>query len=145
MSTLVEKMPDATRLALKEAARNAHYALNDLGLPVTSNVSVAARNVLENLILLLCPTGSLFPLIMALQQPETVAQIVQRCLDVEADEAVPTASFIDDLGADSLDTIEIIMEVEKAYGLAIPDEVAETIKTVQQLQDVVDNARKGKE
>lgn len=145
MANRLQHMPEVTRLALKEAARNAHYELNDLGLPVTSLVGVKARNVIENLLLSCCPDGALFPLIMALKQSETISDIIQRVLGVSADEVVPTAGFINDLGADSLDTIELIMEVEKAYNVAIPDDMAENVKTVQDLQDLVDKAQAGQQ
>ena len=49
---------------------------------------------------------------------------------VEESEVTPTASFTNDLGADSLDTVELIMEFEKAFGITIPDEAAEKISTV---------------
>jgi acyl carrier protein len=51
-------------------------------------------------------------------------------LGVEASQVTPTASFTNDLGADSLDTVELVMEFEKAFNLQIPDEDAEKISTV---------------
>ena len=51
-------------------------------------------------------------------------------LGVEASEVKPEASFTNDLGADSLDTVELIMEFEKEFGISIPDDKAETIQTV---------------
>ncbi|MFG6084260.1 acyl carrier protein [Paracoccus litorisediminis] len=59
-----------------------------------------------------------------------VKNIVVEHLGVEADKVVPEASFIDDLGADSLDTVELIMAFEEEFGCEIPDEAAETIVTV---------------
>ena len=63
---------------------------------------------------------------------EKVKQIVIEQLGVEEGEVTATASFVDDLGADSLDTVELIMEFEKEFNISIPDEQAETITTVGQ-------------
>ena len=59
-----------------------------------------------------------------------VQKIIVDKLGVEESEVVPTASFTNDLGADSLDTVELIMEFEKEFGLSIPDDQAEKIQTV---------------
>ena len=59
-----------------------------------------------------------------------VNAIIVDKLGVEASEVKPEASFTNDLGADSLDTVELIMEFEKEFGISIPDDKAETIKTV---------------
>ncbi|PLX67970.1 MAG: acyl carrier protein [Denitrovibrio sp.] len=59
-----------------------------------------------------------------------VKEIIVEQLNVEADAVVEAASFIDDLDADSLDTVELIMAFEEEFGLEIPDEEAEKIKTV---------------
>ena len=59
-----------------------------------------------------------------------VKAIVVDKLGVDEAEVVPTASFTNDLGADSLDTVELIMEFEKAFGINIPDDQAEKITTV---------------
>jgi acyl carrier protein len=59
-----------------------------------------------------------------------VKAIIVDKLGVEESEVTPTASFTNDLGADSLDTVELIMEFEKAFGMTIPDEAAEKISTV---------------
>lgn len=61
---------------------------------------------------------------------ERVKKIVMEHLDVEADKVVTNASFIDDLGADSLDTVELVMAFEEEFGVEIPDDAAETIQTV---------------
>jgi acyl carrier protein len=61
---------------------------------------------------------------------ERVKKIVVEHLGVEADKVVPGASFIDDLGADSLDTVELVMAFEEEFGCEIPDDAAETILTV---------------
>jgi len=59
-----------------------------------------------------------------------VKEVVAEQLNVDASKVVPEASFIDDLGADSLDTVELVMALEEKFGLEIPDEEAEKIKTV---------------
>ena len=59
-----------------------------------------------------------------------VKQIVVEHLGVEEDKVVATASFIDDLGADSLDTVELVMAFEEAFDVVIPDDAAEKIQTV---------------
>mgnify|MGYP000853119686 CR=1 FL=1 len=62
--------------------------------------------------------------------PTRVKSIVVDKLGVDENEVVPTASFTNDLGADSLDTVELIMEFEKEFNIAIPDDQAEKISTV---------------
>ncbi|MBQ2554604.1 MAG: acyl carrier protein [Prevotella sp.] len=59
-----------------------------------------------------------------------VTNIIVEKLGVSADEVKPEASFTNDLGADSLDTVELIMEFEKEFGVNIPDDKAEEIRTV---------------
>jgi acyl carrier protein len=59
-----------------------------------------------------------------------VTEIIVNKLSVEESQVLPEASFTNDLGADSLDTVELVMEFEKAFGLTIPDEDAEKITTV---------------
>lgn len=59
-----------------------------------------------------------------------VKEIIMNKLGVEAAQVTPEASFTNDLGADSLDTVELVMEFEKAFNLQIPDEDAEKIATV---------------
>jgi acyl carrier protein len=61
---------------------------------------------------------------------ERVKKIVVEHLGVEADKVTEGASFIDDLGADSLDTVELVMAFEEEFGVEIPDDAAETILTV---------------
>lgn len=58
-----------------------------------------------------------------------VKKIVVEHLGVEEDKVVDNASFIDDLGADSLDTVELVMAFEEEFGIEIPDDAAETIQT----------------
>ena len=62
---------------------------------------------------------------------DKVKQIIIDQLSVEDSEVTPMASFVDDLGADSLDRVELIMAFEEAFDIEIPDEEAEKIKTVQ--------------
>ena len=62
---------------------------------------------------------------------EKVKNIIIEQLGVSADEVVPEASFVDDLGADSLDLVELVMVLEEEFGKEIPDEAAEKIQTVQ--------------
>ena len=61
---------------------------------------------------------------------EKVKAIIAEQLGVKAEEVPPQASFIDDLGADSLDTVELIMALEEEFGVEIPDEDAEKMTTV---------------
>ena len=61
---------------------------------------------------------------------ERVKKIIVEKLGVDENQVVPAASFTADLGADSLDTVELIMEFEKEFNISIPDEQAETIATV---------------
>ncbi len=61
---------------------------------------------------------------------EKVKEMIIKQLDSKESEVVPEARFIDDLGADSLDIVELIMALEDEYGLEIPDEDAEKIETV---------------
>lgn len=62
---------------------------------------------------------------------DKVKEIIARELSVDLDQVTPDASFMDDLGADSLDTVELVMAFEEAFKLEIPDEAAEKIRTVQ--------------
>lgn len=61
---------------------------------------------------------------------ERVKKIVIEHLSVDAEKVVEAANFIDDLGADSLDTVELVMAFEEEFGVEIPDDAAETIQTV---------------
>jgi acyl carrier protein len=68
---------------------------------------------------------------------EKVKQIIVEQLGVEENEVTATASFVDDLGADSLDVVELVMAFEEAFEIDIPDEDAEKILTVQQAIDYI--------
>jgi len=68
---------------------------------------------------------------------EQVKSIVAEQLGVKEEEVTNEASFVDDLGADSLDTVELVMALEEEFETEIPDEEAEKIKTVQQAIDYV--------
>ena len=71
-----------------------------------------------------------------------VTSIITDKLGVEESQVVPEASFTNDLGADSLDTVELIMELEKEFDLSIPDEEAERIVTVGDAIAFIENAKK---
>ena len=68
---------------------------------------------------------------------ERVKKIVVEQLGVKEDEVTNEASFVDDLGADSLDTVELVMALEEEFETEIPDEEAENITTVQQAIDYI--------
>jgi len=71
------------------------------------------------------------------QIEEKVKAIIVDKLGVNENEVIPEASFTNDLGADSLDTVELIMEFEKEFNLSIPDEDAEKITTVGEAIDYI--------
>ena len=75
---------------------------------------------------------------------ERVKQIIVEQLGVDEGEVTPTASFVDDLGADSLDTVELVMAFEENFGIEIPDEDAEKIATVKDAVDCIEKHAKGK-
>ncbi len=70
-----------------------------------------------------------------------VRDIVVEQLGVDADEVTPDASFIDDLGADSLDTVELVMALEEEFECEIPDESAEKITTVKEAVDYINSVQ----
>ncbi len=70
---------------------------------------------------------------------EQVQDIVASQLGVKKAEVKPEASFANDLGADSLDTVELVMALEEKFGVEIPDEDAEKIATVQNAVDYIDS------
>ncbi len=71
---------------------------------------------------------------------DRVRKIIVEHLGVEEAKVVENASFIDDLGADSLDTVELVMAFEEEFGIEIPDEAAEKITTVKDAIDYIKNA-----
>jgi acyl carrier protein len=71
---------------------------------------------------------------------ERIKKIICEQLDVAEEDVVPTASFVDDLGADSLDQVELIMAMEEEFNVSITDEEAEKIVTVQDAIDYVKKA-----
>jgi acyl carrier protein len=71
-----------------------------------------------------------------------VTAIIVDKLGVDEGEVTPEASFTNDLGADSLDTVELIMEFEKEFNIAIPDDQAEKISTVGQAIEYIENNTK---
>ena len=74
---------------------------------------------------------------------ERVKNIIVEQLGVDADQVKPEAQFVNDLGADSLDTVELIMALEEEFDIEIPDEKAEKIKTVGEAIDYIEqNANK---
>ena len=75
---------------------------------------------------------------------ERVKKIICEQLDVAEEDVVPTASFVDDLGADSLDQVELIMAMEEEFNVSISDEEAEKIVTVQDAMDYVKKAMESK-
>lgn len=72
---------------------------------------------------------------------EKVKAIVVEQLSVDESEVTPESTFIDDLGADSLDIVELIMAFEEEFNVEIPDDVAENIKTVKDAVEHIDAAR----
>lgn len=70
-----------------------------------------------------------------------VKQIIVYKLGADESEVTPTASFVNDLGADSLDTVELIMEFEKEFDVKIPDEASEKISTVQDAIDFIEKQK----
>jgi acyl carrier protein len=75
---------------------------------------------------------------------DRVKQIIVEQLGVEEAEVTPSASFVDDLGADSLDTVELVMAFEEAFDIEIPDEDAEKIRTVQDATSYIQQHSKPK-
>ena len=76
---------------------------------------------------------------MAGDVSERVKNLIVESLGVKPGEVVPDASFIEDLGADSLDIVELVMAFEKEFGIEIPDEEAERIKTVSEAVEYIKN------
>ena len=75
---------------------------------------------------------------------QRVKEIIVNQLNVNEEQITPTASFLDDLGADSLDIVELVMKFEEDFELDIPDEDAENIKTVKDAVEYIEK-KKGKD
>jgi acyl carrier protein len=82
---------------------------------------------------------------MAADTFDRVKKIIVEQLGVEENEVTPEASITDDLGADSLDQVELVMAFETEFGIDIPDEEAEKIKTVGDAVQKIDNVTTAKE
>ena len=72
---------------------------------------------------------------------ERVIDIVAEQLGVDKDKVKPETSFVNDLGADSLDTVELVMELEEEFDINIPDDAAEKIQTVGEAIDYIEKAQ----
>ena len=70
-----------------------------------------------------------------------VKQIVVEYLGIDDSKVIPESKCIDDLGADSLDTVELVMAFEEKFGIEIPDDAAETIQTVQNAIDYIEGKK----
>ena len=75
---------------------------------------------------------------------EKVKQIIAEQLGVDENDISPSSSFVEDLGADSLDTVELVMALEEGFGIEIPDEDAEGIRTVNDAMDYIEKHAKKK-
>ena len=73
--------------------------------------------------------------------PERVKKIVIEHLGVDEEKVTETASFIDDLGADSLDTVELVMAFEEEFNIEIPDDIAEKITTIKEAIEHIENSQ----
>ncbi len=73
---------------------------------------------------------------------ERVQDIVSEQLGVDKEKISPETSFVNDLGADSLDTVELVMELEEEFDINIPDDAAEKIQTVGQAVEYIDEHKK---
>ncbi len=76
---------------------------------------------------------------------DKIREIIVEQLGVTAEEVVPEASFIDDLGADSLDIVELVMAIEEEFGLEIPDEDAERMQSIGDAINYVEERTAGRE
>ena len=88
----------------------------------------------------ICPVPQNLKGVIMSDIAERVKNIVVEHLGVDADKVVEGASFIDDLGADSLDTVELVMAFEEEFGCDIPDDAAEKIMTVKDAVDFLEGA-----
>jgi len=81
---------------------------------------------------------------MASSVAEKAKQIIVEQLGVDESEVTPNASFVDDLGADSLDTVELVMSFEEAFKISINEEDAERVRTVKEAVEYLEKRAKGK-
>jgi acyl carrier protein len=81
---------------------------------------------------------------MAESTEAKVKEIIINELGVEPEKVTPEASFVEDLGADSLDTVELVMELEEEFDINIPDDAAEKIQTVGQAVEYIEAGINGK-
>lgn len=72
---------------------------------------------------------------------DDIKEVVVEQLSVNPDEVKPDAKFVEDLGADSLDVVELIMALEEKFGVDIPDDEAEKIQTVQDVVDYIESCQ----
>ena len=72
---------------------------------------------------------------------ERVKKMVVEHLGVEKDKVIESASFVDDLGADSLDTVELVMAFEEEFNIEIPDDIAEKITTIKEAIEHIENSQ----
>ena len=75
---------------------------------------------------------------------DKVKEMLANQLNIEADKITETSKIIEDLGADSLDMIEMLMSLEEEFGLSIPDDKAEALKTVGDVSSFIDESLKNK-
>ena len=73
---------------------------------------------------------------------EKVKEIVAEQLGISQDSILPDSLIVEDLGADSLDVIELLMALEEEYGISIPDEEINQVKTIKQIVDLIEKNRK---
>jgi acyl carrier protein len=76
---------------------------------------------------------------------DKIREIIVEQLGVSAEEVVPEASFVDDLGADSLDIVELVMAIEEEFGLEIPDEDAERMQNIADAINYVEERTAGRD
>ena len=69
---------------------------------------------------------------------EKVREIIAEQLEIDPEEITPEATFLEDLGADSLDAVELVMAIESEFDISVPDEALEQLKTVQDLLDAIE-------
>src|SRR5210317_1447065 len=82
-------------------------------------------------------SAAIFKEVSLMSVEEKVKKIIAEKLSVDLDEVIPEASFVDDLGADSLDLVELIMSMEEEFDIDIPDEEAEKLITVKDAFDYI--------